>query len=110
MTDLPAWPLEFRVRADRRSVRVAFDDGAAFDLTVRLLRAMTPSAEARGHGGPRFQPLAGTSPEVRLASVSSVGRYALRLGFDDGHASGLYDWARLRRIGEERAELEAELD
>jgi DUF971 family protein len=96
------WPLRLTVR---RAVEITFDDGARFVLPARLLRAMTPSAEAHGHGGPDFQPVA-ADPAVALVEATPVGRYAVRLRFDDGHASGLYTWERLHRIGRERAALE----
>ena len=104
------WPTEIRVSADRRSAAIRFDDGSAFELPARLLRAMTPSAAARGHGGPSFAPLGGVAPGVAIASAAPVGRYAVRFGFDDGHDTGLYSWERLHRIGVERAALEARLD
>ena len=101
------WPVELRVAADRRSMAVSFDDGQRFDLPAQLLRAMTPSAAERGHGGPSFTPVAGVSEAVSLRNLTPVGRYAVRIGFDDGHDSGLYTWERLHRIGHERAGLEA---
>ena len=103
------WPVELRVAPDRRSLAVSFDDGARFDLPARLLRAMTPSAAERGHGGPSFAPAPGVAGTVTLRSLTPVGRYAVRVGFDDGHDSGLYTWERLHRIGRERAALEASL-
>ena len=103
------WPTEIRVRPDRRSAVIAFDDGSAFELSARLLRAMTPSAQDRGHGGPSFEPLAGVEPGIVLTTVAPIGRYAVRLGFDDGHDSGLYTWDRLHRIGREQAALETRL-
>lgn len=109
MSGSEPWPLEIRVHADRTSARVAFDDGCAFELPARLLRAMTPSAAERGHGGPSFEPLATAPRDVSIHSVAPVGRYAVRIGFSDGHDSGLYDWARLHRIGRERESLERAL-
>lgn len=103
------WPVELRLRRGARELDVSFDDGAAFTLPARLLRAMTPSAADRGHGGPSFEPLPGVSPAIALTGVAPVGRYAVRLAFDDGHDSGYFTWDRLRRIGEERAALEARL-
>lgn len=105
MTDAP-WPLEIVVRRGARTLLAKFDDGSSFELPARLLRAMTPSAEAHGHGGPSFQPVAAKAG-VGLMDATPVGRYAVRLHFDDGHASGLYTWERLHRIGREQATLEA---
>lgn len=103
------WPTELRLRRAARVLEVDFDDGARFALPARLLRAMTPSAADRGHGGPAFSPLAGVSASIALAKATAVGRYAVRLAFDDGHDSGYFTWARLHRIGREQAALEARL-
>ncbi|CAN5226100.1 DUF971 domain-containing protein [soil metagenome] len=103
------WPISLAVRRAARELAVAFDDGSAFALPARLLRAMTPSAQAHGHGGPDFAPVK-VLDEVGLIEASPVGRYAVRLRFDDGHSSGLYTWDRLHRIGREAATLTSELD
>ena len=100
------WPTGLRVSADRGALTVSFDDGAVFHLPAPLLRAMTPSAQDRGHGGPSFAPVPGVGAGAVLEAVDSVGRYAVRLGFSDGHSSGLYTWERLHRIGREREVLE----
>jgi DUF971 family protein len=102
------WPTELRVRQGGSALKVSFDDGAAFELPARLLRAMTPSAEARGHGPSPFTPVAAPA-DVSLQDVRPVGRYAVRLVFSDGHDTGLYTWDRLHRIGREKASLEAQL-
>ena len=110
MSPAEPWPVELRLRRSRRELEVSFDDGARFTLPARLLRAMTPSAADRGHGGPDFEPLSGVSPQVALTDIVAVGRYAVRLAFDDGHDSGYFTWARLHRIGREQAALAAALD
>ena len=105
MTPSP-WPVSLTVRRGERVLEIAFDDGSAFVIPARLLRAMTPSAQAHGHGGPEFQPVA-AAESIALADATPVGRYAVRLHFDDGHSSGLYTWERLHRIGRETAQLTA---
>jgi DUF971 family protein len=34
--------------------------------------------------------------------LEPVGNYAARIVFDDGHATGLYTWAYLRELGENK--------
>ena len=43
------WPTELRLSKDRRTLRIAFDDGSAFDLAAEYLRVASPSAEVQGH-------------------------------------------------------------
>jgi DUF971 family protein len=102
------WPTEIRVHKGGGALNVWFDDGSGFELPATLLRAMTPSAEARGHGPSPFVPVK-VAGEVAVTDVRPVGRYAVRLVFSDGHDTGLYTWDRLHRIGVERTALEAQL-
>ena len=109
MSDAP-WPVEIKVRQAGRRLDVAFDDGDRFEIPASLLRVMTPSAEARGHGPAVAdpKPIAEDKSGVAVTAVTPIGRYAVRIAFDDGHDTGLYTWAALHRIGKDRAKLEAE--
>jgi len=94
-----AWPIEIRLAKDRRTVRVAFDDGRTFDLPAELLRVTSPSAEVQGHSEAERKTVGGKR-NVTIISVDPVGNYAVRLGFDDMHSTGIYSWAFLRDLGE----------
>lgn len=106
------WPLELRVSRAQRRLTVRFDTGERFELPAALLRVMTTAADARGHGallaGPDLKPLAIDASEVGIKDVTPIGRYAVRIAFDDGHDTGLYTWAALHRMGRDRSKLEAE--
>ncbi len=93
-----AWPVEIRLPKDRRSLRVAFDDGRTFDLTAELLRVTSPSAEVQGHSEAERKTVGGKR-NVTILSVDPVGNYAVRIGFDDMHSTGIYSWAFLRDLG-----------
>jgi DUF971 family protein len=93
-----AWPVEIRLPKDRRSLRVVFDDGRTFDLTAELLRVTSPSAEVQGHSEAERKTVGGKR-NVTILSVDPVGNYAVRLGFDDMHSTGIYSWAFLRDLG-----------
>ncbi|MBV9076584.1 MAG: DUF971 domain-containing protein [Methylobacteriaceae bacterium] len=99
-----AWPTELRVAADRRTLAVSFDDGVRFAISAELLRVESPSAEVQGHGPGEKRTPAGKAG-VRINTIDPVGNYAVRIGFDDGHATGLYGWDYLRRLGERAEEL-----
>ena len=94
----PAWPVEIRLARDRRTLHVAFDDGRAFELSAELLRVTSPSAEVQGHSEAERKTIGGKR-NVTILSVDPVGNYAVRLGFDDMHATGIYSWAFLRDLG-----------
>ena len=93
-----AWPVEIRLPKDRRTLRVAFDDGRTFDLPAELLRVTSPSAEVQGHSEAERKTVGGKR-NVTILSVDPVGNYAVRIGFDDMHATGIYSWAFLRDLG-----------
>ena len=94
-----AWPVEIRLPKDRRSLRIVFDDGRTFDLSAELLRVTSPSAEVQGHSEAERKTVGGKR-NVAILSVDPVGNYAVRLGFDDMHSTGIYSWAFLRDLGE----------
>ena len=93
-----AWPVEIRLPKDRRTLRVAFDDGRSFDLPAELLRVTSPSAEVQGHSEAERKTVGGKR-DVTILSVDPVGNYAVRIGFDDMHSTGIYSWAFLRDLG-----------
>jgi DUF971 family protein len=93
-----AWPVEIRLPKDRRMLRVAFDDGRTFDLPAELLRVTSPSAEVQGHSEAERKTVGGKR-NVTILSVDPVGNYAVRIGFDDMHSTGIYSWAFLRDLG-----------
>jgi DUF971 family protein len=98
------WPTELRLSKGGDQLTVSFDDGEVFRLDAEYLRVMTGSAQDRGHGaGPR--PAIPGKKGVRITAVHPVGRYAVRLVFDDGHDTGLYSWDLLRELGADRDRL-----
>ena len=74
---------------------VSYINNEAYRLPAELLRVYSPSAEVRGHGNPVLQ--AGKL-NVRLERVETVGNYAIKLIFDDGHDSGIYTWRYLYEL------------
>ena len=93
-----AWPVELRLVKDRRSLHVTFEDGVTFDLPAELLRVTSPSAEVQGHSEAQRKTVGGKR-NVTILSVDPVGNYAVRLGFDDMHSTGIYSWAFLHDLG-----------
>lgn len=75
-----------------------FEDGASFELSAEYLRVHSPSAEVKGHGGGEGLLVVGKEG-VNIDRIEPVGRYAVRLVFDDGHDTGLYTWPILYELG-----------
>ena len=84
-------------------LEIVWPDGARHELPAEYLRVESPSAEVKGHG-PGQAVLVHGRRHVGVLRLEPVGNYALRIVFDDLHDSGLYTWANLRALGEERAD------
>ncbi len=95
-------PTDIILRASSRSLEVRFDNGESFDLPWEYLRVYSPSSEVRGRRG-RDSILVTGKQDVVLEDIKPVGNYALKLLFDDGHQSGLYDWTYLYELGSNQA-------
>ena len=63
-----------------------------------------PSAEVQGHG-----PSQKTTPfgkrDILISSIEPVGNYAIRIGFSDGHDTGIFSWSTLYDYGLRQDEL-----
>ncbi len=97
----PPWPAELRFRKAEAELFIRFDDGHEASIPYELLRVESPSAETNGHGGDRPPPPV-KKRKVSVLGAEPVGRYALRIRFDDDHDTGLYTWSYLRELGDEK--------
>lgn len=95
------WPTEIRLKKAEKRLEIDFDDGTTFRLPAEYLRVESPSAEVQGHGPGQKQLVPGKA-KVGIAGLESVGNYAIRILFDDGHSTGIYSWAYLRTLGAEQ--------
>lgn len=102
MSDI--WPSELRVSKDRHQLKVTFNDGASFELPAEMLRVLSPSAEVQGHGPGQKVTVPGKR-NVGIISMTPTGNYAVRIGFDDMHDTGIFTWVYLRELGEHGGEL-----
>lgn len=95
-------PTDIRLHQKSRVLEITFEDGARFTLPCEYLRVYSPSAEVQGHG-PGQQVLQLGKEKVGITRIEPVGNYAVKLVFDDGHASGIYTWSYLYQLGAEQA-------
>jgi DUF971 family protein len=94
-------PTEIKLHQKSRILEIAFDDGQRFSLPCEYLRVFSPSAEVRGHG-PGQEVLQVGKRDVEIKEIEPVGNYAVKLGFSDGHDTGLYSWEYLHELGEKQ--------
>ena len=98
------WPEEIRLAKSKSLLDVRFDNGKSFSLSAELLRVESPSAEVQGHGpGQKTTPVG--KRDIFIMSIEPVGNYAIRIGFSDGHNTGIFSWNTLYDYGLRQDEL-----
>lgn len=97
-------PTEIRLHQASRVLELAFSDGRRFRLPCEFLRVFSPSAEVRGHG-PGQETLQVGKRDVAIDQLESVGHYAIRPSFSDGHDSGIYSWDYLYELCTQQDDL-----
>lgn len=96
-------PSKIRLHKQSRQLELQFGDKAWF-LSAEFLRVHSPSAEVKGHG-PGQAVLQYGKRQVGISQVERAGNYAIKLVFDDGHATGIYTWDYLYHLGEHQEAL-----
>lgn len=99
---IAAFPTGVDLDRTAQILTIEWDDGATTRFEGRTLRWACPCAECRGElGEPGKLDRAEALPaaEERADSVWLVGQYALGISFESGHATGIYTFEYLRRLG-----------
>jgi DUF971 family protein len=91
-------PAGIDVQRDHR-VTITFEDGAVCEFPVRELRAACPCAACRGMRelGRAAWPLPGLPDTISVSDAHLNGAWGLSIDWSDGHNTGIYAWAVLRR-------------
>lgn len=100
----PLAPTDLQVFGDELALR--WNDGAESYLKLEPLRRACPCATCAGETdavGRVYKGEVHLDParSFQLASYAIVGGYAFQPTWGDGHATGLYTFAMLRRLGGE---------
>jgi DUF971 family protein len=101
MSEPTPWPTAIDYDPATKSLTVSFDSGERFVLPAEYLRVESPSAEVQGHHPSQRQIVPGRR-HVGITAIEPVGNYAVRLVFDDLHATGIYSWSLLHELGREQ--------
>lgn len=102
----PDTPLPTQIQLHQRSrlLEIHFDNQTECMLSCEFLRVYSPSAEVRGHGAGQ-EVLQVGKENVNITAIEPVGRYAIKLVFDDGHDTGLYSWDYLYYLAQQYESL-----
>jgi DUF971 family protein len=85
--------------ADRKTLSLTWNDGAAHAVTARTLRQYCPCAECvEEWSGKRTYDPAVIPADMKIVEISPVGNYALSFTFGDLHRTGIFNWEYLRTM------------
>jgi len=90
-------PVEIR-RLDERAVEITWGDGHRSEYPNRYLREFCPCALCRERPRRELPVLEGEPQHLRPVQIGVVGRYAVSIEWSDGHDSGIYSYATLRKL------------
>ena len=91
-----------------KGIKIDWKDGHSSEYALGYLRDKCPCAGCTGaHGTPPREP--GGEPEpanpfqmykpaLKMSDVETVGNYAVRIHWNDGHDAGIYSYEHFRRI------------
>ncbi len=97
---MSARPTEISLRGD--VLVIQWNDGRRKLYDIADLRRNCPCAACRGHGsiiGEERRVGEMPIPPVSITQMTPVGNYAYRIGFSDGHDTGLYTLDLLNQLG-----------
>ncbi len=105
--DLVSLGLDFPVNVDVSGdwvISVEWSDGHKGKHTSFVLRTSCPCAMCKGEPGLFGKYYFGVAQDiprdVHPIGIESVGRYAIKVSWSDGHNSGIYSFDYLRRLCE----------
>ena len=97
-------PTALTLHKASRTLEISFDGLGSVSLSCEFLRVHSPSAEVRGHG--QGQEVLQTGMRtIEITAIETVGNYAIRPVFSDGHDSGIYSWDFLYSLCSEHEQL-----
>lgn len=96
---MSAVPTDIR-QAGPDKLAIDWSDGHHSEYEVFGLRVACPCASCRDElTGERLLDPATVPADVRPVNLASVGNYAIKITWSDGHDTGIYSYARLRELG-----------
>lgn len=98
-----------RIERGDAHLEISWKDSYHSKLSYRTLREKCPCArcDATRAGKDPFHilPPADFFQNLRIVDIQRVGRYAVRLVWNDGHRTGIYTFKFLRELSESMAEI-----
>lgn len=107
MNQLPPEPEHIAI-SKSKGIKIDWKDGHHSEYPLGWLRDECPCASCTGSHGttpqktnysqPAADPFPMFKPALKMLDIQSVGGYALRIYWNDGHNTGIYSYRHLRDI------------
>lgn len=96
-------PSDIKARQSEGALELEWEEGSqSVKLPYKYLRNECPCAGCKDEWtGARILDPATIADDIKIADMELVGSYALKIGWSDGHSSGLFTWENLRRISDD---------
>jgi DUF971 family protein len=92
-------PINIRALQGEQVLELTWENQAPVRLPYREIRGECPCASCRNEWtGERILDPSTIRADLKLEGMEPIGNYAVRLGWNDGHSSGLYTWETLERL------------
>jgi DUF971 family protein len=96
------YPAPSRFEVIGNTLSLQWSNGTETYLEASLLRSQSPSAENKGESDIFGQVSGGQPktdfPKIGILKISTVGNYAIRILFSDGHSTGIFSWEYLKSL------------
>lgn len=96
-------PSDIKARQNDGVLALFWEEGSSdVELPYKFLRSECPCAACKDEWtGARILDPASIPADIKISDMELVGSYALKIGWSDGHSSGLFTWENLRKISDE---------
>jgi len=92
-------PTQLRAIRDAGVFEIAWSDGQAYRLPFYFVRCECPCAVCIDEiTGERLLDPATVARDIQPTQLGYSGNYALKIVWQDGHATGLYTWPKLYEL------------
>ncbi len=92
-------PIDIKANTQGGSLDITWKPGEVTRLKFVALRGECPCAGCVDEWtGKRTLDVSKIPPDIRIAAMSLVGNYAIKIVWSDGHDTGLFSWKRLREL------------
>ena len=101
---MPSTDPEHIAISKSKGIKIDWKDGHTSSYELTYLREQCPCATCTGaHGTPPTTKPAPSlfpmyKPTLKMVDVESVGNYAIRIVWSDGHSTGIYSFEHFRHI------------